>query len=85
MAAGNTVIVKPSEETPATASLLGEVMQEVGIPKGVYNVVQGFGPDSAGSALTEHPGVNAITFTGETTTGMTIMRAASGSLKRLFF
>lgn len=85
LAAGNAVIVKPSEETPATASLLGEVMQEVGIPNGVYNVVQGFGPDSAGSALTEHPGVNAITFTGETTTGMTIMRAAAGSLKRLSF
>ena len=48
LACGNAVIVKPSEETPATATLLGEVMNKVGIPKGVYNVVHGFGPDSAG-------------------------------------
>ncbi|MAY20051.1 MAG: 5-carboxymethyl-2-hydroxymuconate semialdehyde dehydrogenase, partial [Erythrobacteraceae bacterium] len=66
LACGNTVVVKPSEETPGTATLLGEVMNEVGVPKGVYNVVHGFGPDSAGQFLTEHQGVDAITFTGET-------------------
>ena len=73
LACGNTVVVKPSEETPLTATLLGEVMNEVGVPKGVYNVVHGFGPDSAGEFLTRIPGVNGITFTGETRTGEAIM------------
>ena len=56
LACGNTVVVKPSEETPQTATLLGEVMNAVGIPRGVYNVVHGFGPDSAGEFLTTPPG-----------------------------
>ena len=77
LACGNTVVVKPSEETPSTATLLGEVMNKVGVPKGVYNVVHGFGPNSAGEFLTRHPGVNAITFTGETRTGTAIMKAAA--------
>jgi aminomuconate-semialdehyde/2-hydroxymuconate-6-semialdehyde dehydrogenase len=77
LACGNTVVVKPSEETPQTATLLGEVMNAVGVPRGVYNVVHGFGPDSAGEFLTTHPGVNAITFTGETRTGAAIMKAAA--------
>ncbi len=77
LACGNTVVVKPSEETPQTATLLGEVMNAVGMPKGVYNVVHGFGPESAGEFLTTHPGVNAITFTGETRTGAAIMKAAA--------
>lgn len=77
LACGNTVVVKPSEETPQTATLLGEVMNEVGVPKGVYNVVHGFGPQSAGEYVTTHPGVNAITFTGETRTGEVIMKAAA--------
>jgi len=77
LACGNTVVVKPSEETPQTATLLGEVMNAVGVPKGVYNVVHGFGPGSAGEFLTRHPGVNAITFTGETKTGAAIMKAAA--------
>lgn len=77
LACGNTVVVKPSEETPQTAALLGEVMNAAGVPHGVYNVVHGFGPGSAGEFLTTHPGVNAITFTGETRTGAAIMRAAA--------
>lgn len=77
LACGNTVVVKPSEETPQTAALLGEVMNAVGMPKGVYNVVHGFGPNSAGEFLTTHQGVNAITFTGETRTGAAIMKAAA--------
>src|SRR5881628_73004 len=77
LACGNTVVVKPSEETPATAALLGEVMNKVGVPKGVYNVVHGFGPNSAGEFLTRHPGIAAITFTGETRTGTAIMKAAA--------
>ena len=77
LACGNTVVVKPSEETPQTAALLGECMNAVGIPRGVYNVVHGFGPDAAGEFLTRHPGVDAITFTGETRTGAAIMKAAA--------
>jgi len=85
LACGNTVVVKPSEETPATAALLGEVMNEAGVPAGVYNVVHGFGPDSAGAFLTEHPGVDAITFTGETGTGEAIMRAAASGVRDVSF
>ena len=81
LACGNTVVVKPSEETPATATLLGEVMNAVGVPKGVYNVVHGFGPDSAGEFLTRHPDVNGITFTGETGTGTAIMKAAAEGIR----
>jgi aminomuconate-semialdehyde/2-hydroxymuconate-6-semialdehyde dehydrogenase len=85
LACGNTVIVKPSEETPATATLLGEVMRAVGIPAGVYNVVHGFGPDSAGAFLTQHQGVDAITFTGETRTGEAIMAAAAKGVRPVSF
>lgn len=85
LACGNTVVVKPSEETPWTATLLGEVMNSVGIPKGVYNVVHGFGPDSAGQYLTEHSGIDAITFTGETRTGTAIMKAASEGMRDVSF
>jgi aminomuconate-semialdehyde/2-hydroxymuconate-6-semialdehyde dehydrogenase len=85
LACGNTVVVKPSEETPATATLLAEVMNECGIPPGVYNVVHGFGPDSAGEAITLHPDISAITFTGESRTGAAIMRATASDVKRLSF
>ena len=85
LACGNTVVVKPSEETPATATLLGEVMNEVGVPEGVYNVIHGFGPDSAGQYLTEHPLVDGITFTGETRTGEVIMRAAAKGVRPVSF
>ncbi|MDI3323603.1 2-hydroxymuconic semialdehyde dehydrogenase [Pontibacterium granulatum] len=83
LACGNAVVVKPSEETPATATLLGEVMNECGVPAGVYNVVHGFGGDSAGAFLTAHKDVDAITFTGETKTGEVIMRAASVGLRNI--
>lgn len=81
LACGNTVVVKPSEHTPATATLLGEVMNAVGIPPGVYNVVHGHGTGSAGEFLTRHPGVDAITFTGETRTGEAVMAAASKGVR----
>ncbi len=81
LACGNAVVVKPSEETPATTTLLGEVMNECGVPAGVFNVVHGFGPDSAGEFLTTHPEVDAITFTGETRTGEAIMKAAAVGLR----
>lgn len=85
LAAGNCVVVKPSEETPGTATLLAEVIAEAGIPNGVYNVVHGFGPGSAGEALVQHPDVRAITFTGESRTGQTIMRSAAEDIKKLSF
>lgn len=85
LACGNAVVVKPSEETPKTATLLAEVMNEAGVPAGVYNVVHGLGPDSAGEFLTRHPDISGITFTGETTTGKAIMRAASDHLVPLSF
>jgi aminomuconate-semialdehyde/2-hydroxymuconate-6-semialdehyde dehydrogenase len=85
LACGNTVVAKPSEETPATATLLAEVMKQAGVPNGVYNVVHGFGPNSAGEFLTRHPDVHAMTFTGESQTGATIMKAASPSLKPVSF
>jgi aminomuconate-semialdehyde/2-hydroxymuconate-6-semialdehyde dehydrogenase len=85
LACGNTVVVKPSEETPATATLLAEAMQDAGIPNGVYNVVHGFGPDSAGEFLTQHPDVNAVTFTGESRTGAAIMKAVAPSVKPVSF
>lgn len=81
LACGNAVVVKPSEETPATAALLGEVMNKVGVPRGVYNVVHGFGPGSAGEFLTTNPDVDAITFTGETRTGAAIISASAAGIK----
>lgn len=81
LACGNTVVVKPSEETPGTATLLGEVMQAVRVPAGVYNVVHGFGAGAAGEQLARHPGVAAITFTGETATGTAIMKTAADGIR----
>ncbi len=85
LACGNTIVAKPSEETPSTATLLAEVMHEAGVPAGVYNVVHGFGPDSAGEFITTHPGVNGITFTGETATGAAIMKAVAPTVKPISF
>src|SRR5262245_15027716 len=85
LACGNTVVAKPSEETPSSAALLAEVMQEVGVPPGVFNLVHGFGPGSAGEALVRHPDVNAIAFTGESATGTAIMKSAADSVKALSF
>ena len=85
LACGNAVIVKPSEETPSTAVLLAQVMHEVGMPPGVFNVVHGFGPNSAGEALVSHPDVHAVAFTGETATGAAIMKSAAPSVKALSF
>ncbi|MGE0743634.1 MAG: 2-hydroxymuconic semialdehyde dehydrogenase [Rhodospirillales bacterium] len=85
MASGNCVILKPSEETPTTATLLAEVMHDAGIPHGVFNVVHGFGPNSAGEFIAKHKGIDALTFTGETRTGGEIMRSASVNVKALSF
>lgn len=85
LAAGNTVVVKPSEETPGTATLLAEVMDTVGIPKGVFNLVHGFGPGSAGEFMVSHADVDAVTFTGESKTGTAIMKNAADGLKPVSF
>ncbi|QKF73999.1 2-hydroxymuconic semialdehyde dehydrogenase [Aliarcobacter faecis] len=80
MACGNSVVVKPSQVTPTTTSLLGEVMSKVGVPAGAYNVVQGKG-SITGNLLTAHKDIDAITFTGETVTGEMIMKACSVGVK----
>ncbi|TAG77858.1 MAG: 2-hydroxymuconic semialdehyde dehydrogenase [Betaproteobacteria bacterium] len=85
LACGNTVVVKPSEESPGTATLLAEVMNAVGVPPGVYNVVHGHGPKATGEFLTQHPGVHAITFTGESKTGEAIMKNAAKGLRDVSF
>ena len=85
LACGNCVVVKPSEETPATATLLAEVMNEAGVPPGVFNLIHGFGPDSAGEYLTSHENVDAITFTGESKTGAAIMRTVAATVKPVSF
>ncbi len=85
LACGNCVVVKPSEETPASATLLAEIMQSAGVPAGVFNVVHGFGAGSAGEFLTSHPDVDAVTFTGESKTGSAIMRAVAPTVKPISF
>ncbi|OZI10722.1 5-carboxymethyl-2-hydroxymuconate semialdehyde dehydrogenase [Bacillaceae bacterium SAS-127] len=85
LAAGNTAVIKPAEITPMTVSLLGEIAKEAGIPDGVINVVQGFGPGSAGEFMTTHPEVDLISFTGETSTGKAIMKNGADSLKKVAF
>jgi len=80
LAWGNTVVLKPAEQTPTSATLLGRLAIKAGIPRGVLNVVHGFGPGSTGQSLTEHHGVDRITFTGESATGRAIARAAASNL-----
>jgi aldehyde dehydrogenase (NAD+) len=82
LACGNTVILKPASQTPLTALALGEIAIEVGLPPGVLNVITGPG-SRVGQALVEHPGIDKIAFTGDTSTGKSIMRAAADTLKRI--
>ena len=84
LAAGNTVVLKPAEQTPLSALRLGELALEAGFPPGVINIVPGFG-ETAGARLVKHPQVDKIAFTGEHITAQTIMRDASDTLKRLSF
>ncbi|GAB2787022.1 5-carboxymethyl-2-hydroxymuconate semialdehyde dehydrogenase [Halomonas shantousis] len=84
LAAGCTVVHKPAEFSPLTAKLLVEIAEEAGLPKGVLNLVNGFGED-AGRTLTEHPGIKAIAFVGESRTGQMIMAQAAPTLKRFHF
>ncbi|QNJ96861.1 aldehyde dehydrogenase [Constantimarinum furrinae] len=82
IAAGNTVVAKPSEVTPMTAYLLGEICNEAGLPKGVLNIIHGTGPE-AGQAIVEHKHIKAISFTGGTKTGEHIARTAAPMFKKL--
>jgi aldehyde dehydrogenase (NAD+) len=83
LACGNTVVLKPAEQTPLTALRVAQLAQEVGFPDGVINVVPGYGP-TAGAALASHMDVDKIAFTGETTTGKSVMtNAAQSNLKRV--
>jgi acyl-CoA reductase-like NAD-dependent aldehyde dehydrogenase len=81
LACGNTVILKPAEQTPLTALLLAEVIAEAGVPDGVVNVLTGFG--DGGAALSAHAGVDKVAFTGSTEVGRKIVNAASGNLKKV--
>lgn len=82
IATGNCVVAKPSEVTPMTAYLLGEICNEAGLPKGVLNIVHGLG-GSTGQAIVEHPDIKAISFTGGTSTGAHIARTAAPMFKKL--
>ena len=84
LAAGCTVVHKPAEFSPLTASLLIEIAEEAGLPPGVWNLVNGLGED-AGKALTEHPDIKAIAFVGESKTGSMIMAQGAPTLKRVHF
>ena len=84
LAAGCTVVHKPAELSPLTARILIEIAEEAGLPKGVWNLVNGMGED-AGKALTEHPLIRAIGFVGESRTGSMIMRQGADTLKRVHF
>jgi 5-carboxymethyl-2-hydroxymuconic-semialdehyde dehydrogenase len=84
LAAGCTIVHKPAELSPLTARLLVEIAEQAGLPKGVWNLVNGFGED-AGKALTEHPDIKAIGFVGESVTGSMIMRQGAATLKRVHF
>jgi len=82
LATGCCVVLKPAEQTPLSALLLGELIQEAGIPDGVVNIVPGYG-ETAGAALAAHPKVDKIAFTGSTEVGKLILKAAAGNLKKV--
>ena len=82
LALGNTVVLKPASLTPLTALLFADLLREAGLPAGAFNVVPGPGA-MVGNAMAEHPGIDKISFTGETETGKKILRAAAGTMKRV--
>jgi len=82
LALGNAVVLKPASVTPLTALMFGELLAEAGLPPGAFQVVPGPGP-VVGKAMAEHPGIDKISFTGETETGKAILRAAAGTVKRV--
>lgn len=82
LAAGNTMVIKPSEITPLSTLRIGELIQEVGFPDGVVNIVTGYG-NTAGTRIAEHPGIGKISFTGSTATGRRIVEMSAGNLKKV--
>ena len=82
LAAGCTIVLKPAEQTPLSALLVAELAAEVGFPKGVFNVVPGYG-ETAGARIASHPDVDKVAFTGSTEVGKIIVRAATGNLKKV--
>jgi len=82
LATGNSVVLKPAEQTPLSALLLGELVMQAGVPEGVVNIVTGFG-ETAGAALAAHPDVDKVAFTGSTEVGKLIVKAAAGNLKKV--
>ena len=85
LATGNAVIIKPSEHTPTSATLLAQVVADIGAPAGLVSVLHGTGPMSVGQKIAAHKGIDAVTFTGSSATGAKIMEAASRSVKPLSF
>ena len=82
LAAGCTMILKPSEFTPTSALIFAEVMDAAGVPKGVFNLVNGLGPE-VGAAMSEHPGIDMISFTGSTRAGIDVAKRAANTVKRV--
>jgi acyl-CoA reductase-like NAD-dependent aldehyde dehydrogenase len=82
LAAGNCIVMKPAELTPLSSLRIAELMAQVGFPKGVVNILPGFG-NTAGQYIAEHPGIDKVSFTGSTATGRKIVQASAGNLKRV--
>jgi aldehyde dehydrogenase (NAD+) len=82
IAAGNTIVLKPSEECPTNAVILAEILEEAGVPAGVFNLVQGDGP-GVGAAIAAHPGIDMVSFTGSTRAGVAVAQAAAPTVKRV--
>jgi aldehyde dehydrogenase (NAD+) len=82
LAAGCTMILKPSEFTPSSASLFAEILREAGVPKGVFNLINGLGPE-VGAAMSEHPDIDMISFTGSTRAGIDVAKRAAPTVKRV--
>jgi aldehyde dehydrogenase (NAD+) len=82
LAGGNTMILKPSEECPGCAAILAEIMHAAGVPAGVFNLVQGDGP-TVGAAISAHPGIDMVSFTGSTRAGIMVAKAAADTVKRV--
>jgi aldehyde dehydrogenase (NAD+) len=82
LAAGNTMVLKPSEECPTCAAILAEVMDAAGVPPGVFNLVQGDGP-GVGTAISSHPDIDMVSFTGSTRAGIMVAKAAADTVKRV--
>jgi len=82
LACGNTVVLKPAEQTPLVAIRMAELLLEIGLPEGVVNIVTGYG-ETAGAALVNHPDVDKVAFTGSTAVGREILRASARNMKRV--